>query len=123
MPSNSSLSRRGFTIGAMLLAPAVTLAFPVFALTNREASDLIGQLVNDLNRIINSGKAETAMFRDFENLFNKYADVPIIARSSLALRGVRPQQRKSPATLLHFAATWPVSTVGGSTSSRAAISL
>jgi len=83
MPSNSSISRRGFALGAMLLAPAVTLPFPALALDDKEASDLIGQLVSDLNKIINSGKAETAMFRDFENLFNKYADVPIIARSSL----------------------------------------
>lgn len=97
MPINKSISRRGFTLGAILLAPAVTLPFPALALTDAEASELIGRLVADLNKIINSGRSETAMYGDFERLFEKYADVGIIAQSSLgvAWRSASSAQKSS----------------------------
>ena len=37
----------------------------------------------DINGIINSGKGEAGMLKDFERLFTRYADVPTIARSVL----------------------------------------
>ncbi len=89
MPTRSNppkhLSRR-----AALLAPIAALAAAglpsfAFALTNTEAVDLIGRVVADINKIISSGKSEAAMIRDFEDLFNRYADVPIIARIALGV--------------------------------------
>lgn len=64
-------------------AMALTAAGPSFALTDARAKSLISQVVTDINRIINSGKSEGAMIRDFEGIFNRYGDVPIIARSTL----------------------------------------
>ena len=76
------LSRRGFAV-ALAGAAAMVLPLPAAALDVGEARALIDSAVADVNAIINSGKAETAMYADFERLFVKYADVPVIARSAL----------------------------------------
>lgn len=95
MHNNPLISRR-----VLLAAPALALALsalpkPSSALTNAEATNLISRLVTDLNRIINSGEPRKAMYRDFEKLFAKYADVYIIARSALgfAWRSATASQR------------------------------
>lgn len=78
----NSISRRAFCAG--LIAAGALLAAPrAFALTTQEAANLIGRAVNDINSVINSGKSESAMYRDFETIFRRYADVPTIARSAL----------------------------------------
>ena len=85
MRNNVTLSRRGFGMG--LAAGAVTLAMPRFALalTVDDARALVGRTVDQLNGIINSGKSESAMLGDFEKLFARFADVPVIARSALGV--------------------------------------
>lgn len=78
---NSDLSRRFVLTGA-----AALFAVPAtrsFALSETEARNLINAAVSDINRVINSGQSTSAMFRSFESIFNKYADVPTIARSAL----------------------------------------
>ena len=64
---------------------SLPLAQPVLALSQSEAESLIGKLTDDIFRVINAGKSESAMFRDFERIFSKYADVPVIAQSSLGV--------------------------------------
>ena len=59
------------------------LTGPALALTKFEAEILIDKLTSDIFLVINSGKTERIMLRDFERIFAKYADVPVIARSSL----------------------------------------
>ena len=54
-----------------------------FALTTGQARSLVDQIVGDINSVIGSGASETAMIRQFEQIFADYADVPIIARSAL----------------------------------------
>jgi len=76
------LTRRGFAV-AMAGAFAASLPIPAQALTVDQARGLIDKAVADVNRIISSGKSEQAMFGDFEKVFAKYADVPVIARSAL----------------------------------------
>ena len=44
---------------------------------------LIDRVVSEIKRIINSGQSEQAMYRGFESIFDRYADVPTIARSAL----------------------------------------
>lgn len=81
--SSTNKNRRsvlGLLAGAALLP---VLARPALALTNAEATALINRVVADITRIINSGKSERAMYRDFEGIFDRYADVPTIARSAL----------------------------------------
>ena len=50
--------------------------------------------IGDVNKVINSGKPEPAMYKDFEGIFARYADVPAIARSALgpAARGASAGQ-------------------------------
>ncbi len=83
MPSDLILSRRGFTAGLAAASTVATLPLPAFALTAESAKSLVDKTVADINSIINSGKSEGAMLKDFEKLFRTYADVPAIARSVL----------------------------------------
>ncbi|MDQ7080128.1 MAG: ABC transporter substrate-binding protein [Paracoccaceae bacterium] len=96
MHNSYQLERRTFLAGGIALLAVSSPLRAVAALTRQQATGLIGQLVNDLNAIINSGKPEKAMYKDFENLLRKYADLNIIARSSLgaAWRQATPSQRK-----------------------------
>ena len=87
----NSPSRRAVIAGALALG----LARPAQALTTNEAAALIGRATDDINAVINSGKAEAAMYRDFERIFTRYADVPTIARSALG-----PDARQASAAQL-----------------------
>jgi phospholipid transport system substrate-binding protein len=75
------------TIGAIVAAGLA----PLFATTRAAALEagtaerLVRALVDDVNAVINSGKPEAAMYRDFERLFDRYADVPTIARFTLGV--------------------------------------
>ncbi len=83
MPNDLTLSRRAFAAGVAAAAVLATLPRPALALTAEGAKGLVDKTVADINSIINSGKSEGAMLRDFEKLFTRYADVPTIARSVL----------------------------------------
>ncbi len=85
MQNNITLTRRAF--GAGFAAGAATLALPrvAIALTVEDARALVGRTIDGVNSIINSGKSESAMLGDFEKLFARYADVPVIARSALGV--------------------------------------
>ena len=65
---------------ALLGSAAAFAATPAFALTSGEARGLIDRAVADINKVINSGKSESAMIRDFEGIFRRYADVATIAQ-------------------------------------------
>lgn len=81
----SQLSRRRFAAGFALGSIALALPLPLRALTVDEARGLVDRVVGDINKVINSGRSEGAMFGDFERIFAKYADVPVIARSALGV--------------------------------------
>lgn len=78
----------------MAMMAALPMAKPALALSQSAAESLIGELTGEIFRVINTGKSESSMFRDFERIFAKYADVPVIARSSLgvARRGASNSQ-------------------------------
>ncbi|MFD0982374.1 MlaC/ttg2D family ABC transporter substrate-binding protein [Tropicimonas aquimaris] len=71
----------GLLLGGVALA-AVPGA-PALALSAGSAEQLVTAAVNDINKVIASGKSESSMYRDFEKIFLRYADVPTIARYSL----------------------------------------
>ena len=89
-------SRRAVIAGA--LAAGAVAALPARALTTQEARALIQRAVAEINAVINSGTSEAAMYRDFEGIFARYADVPTIARSTLG----PDARRASPAQLRAF---------------------
>lgn len=89
-------SRRKVMVG--LAASATVLAAPAIALSDTEARRLIDAAVGDINKVINSGKSESAMYVDFERIFQRYADVPTIARSVLG----PPARQASSAQMAAF---------------------
>ena len=79
----SKFSRR-FMLGSALAGGFVSLLpLPAFALTEARAKALVDRVVADINKVIASGKSVNAMIKDFERIFGRYADVNIIARSTL----------------------------------------
>ncbi|WP_240611074.1 MlaC/ttg2D family ABC transporter substrate-binding protein [Oceaniglobus ichthyenteri] len=76
------MSRRHF-IGGLIALPLAATAIPAFALNTETARRLVDALVGDINAVIASGKTGTPMFREFERIFLKFADVPTIARTTL----------------------------------------
>ena len=75
---NKNFRRREFILAtgaAVALWPGSVAAF-----STALARDLIGRAIDDINSIINSGKSESAMLRDFENFFSVYADVERIGQ-------------------------------------------
>jgi phospholipid transport system substrate-binding protein len=87
-----TLSRRALLGLATALAGSAVL--PAFALSTTEAQRLVDLLVADVNAVIASGASEEAMLQQFEVIFDKYADVPTIARYTLGsdARAATPAQ-------------------------------
>ncbi|MHC0051918.1 MlaC/ttg2D family ABC transporter substrate-binding protein [Actibacterium sp. D379-3] len=90
----NNMTRRSVLAGLLPTVAALALPLPALALNTAEARALIDSLVNEINRVINSGRSERQMYGDFEKIFDTYADVPIIARSALgvAARSATPSQ-------------------------------
>lgn len=86
MPSDFQF-RRLFVISALTAPLLAVVPVPGWAITETAARNLVGKMVGDINKVIASGKSEPSMIRDFEKLFNKYADVPIMARYALGVDG------------------------------------
>lgn len=83
------MQRRHF-IGAVAAFSATGFsALPALALTTDRAKSLVDGLVGEINRVISSGKSETAMFAEFERIFTRYGDVPTIASYALGVDGRR----------------------------------
>ena len=94
---SAPLSRRAVMAGLAAGAGLVALPRAALALDTEQAKALIGKVVADVNRVINSGKSESAMYPDFERIFARYADVPVVARSVLgpAARSASAGQMKA----------------------------
>ncbi len=95
----SLIDRRRFLTGLGALA-GTTLLWPVpaRAMTQAEARALIDIVMQDVRRIINSGRSASQMFGDFEQLFQRHGDIPVIARSVLG----PPARSASPAQMSAF---------------------
>lgn len=74
-------TRRGFL--GLLAAGAVLIASPAPALTAEGAQAAIQASVSEVLAIVNSGAAPAQMYRQFEGVFVRRADVDAIARSAL----------------------------------------
>jgi phospholipid transport system substrate-binding protein len=82
MPNNQ-FTRRFFCSSAGAFAALGLTAAPTFAMTESQARGLVDRLVGEINKVIASGKSESAMIRDFEKIFVRYADTSIMARYAL----------------------------------------
>lgn len=83
LPQKSNLNRRHFIATGLSAAAITTLPNGALALTDARARALVDRVVADINRVIGSGKSQSAMISDFERIFSRYADVNVIARSTL----------------------------------------
>lgn len=93
---NNCITRRGTLMGLAAVSTLGT-SLPATALTKSEAEALINKLTGEVLTSINSGKSKSALFRDFESIFGRYADVPLIAQKALGptWRSASPAQRKA----------------------------
>jgi phospholipid transport system substrate-binding protein len=83
MANDLTLTRRSLSLGLVSGLALTALPRSAGALTVDQARSLVDKTVAEVNRIISSGRSESAMLGDFEKLFATYADVPTIARSAL----------------------------------------
>lgn len=74
------LTRRTMILSA---ASATVLPHSAQALSIETSQSIVTALVTEVNAVIASGKSESAMISDFEVLFDRYSDVPTIARYCL----------------------------------------
>lgn len=84
---NSFFDRRTTLVGLAASVAGFAMPSTVFALTEQGAKALVDQLVGEINKVISSGKSESAMIKDFEKIFVRYADVPIMAKYALGNDG------------------------------------
>ncbi|MCV2864127.1 phospholipid-binding protein MlaC [Albidovulum sediminicola] len=84
---NDGLSRRGLLAAAAGGFALSVAGLPAAALNVDEARTLVDKLVGDINAVIASGKNESAMIREFERIFARYADVRYISQSALGPAG------------------------------------
>lgn len=78
------IGRRPFLAGLTGLSAAVALGLnPAQAQSGTQAEQLVNAAVSEINTIISSGKSQSAMLRDFDRVFGRYADVNIIALTTL----------------------------------------
>jgi len=91
----NNLTRR-FVLSAAA-ATAVAAPLPAFALTDASAKALVDTVVGEINSVISSGAGLNAMIAEFERIFTRYADVNIIAQSSLGAdaRGLSAGQMRA----------------------------
>ncbi|MGB3147858.1 MAG: ABC transporter substrate-binding protein [Paracoccaceae bacterium] len=85
MPIN--LTRRHFAALGGMATLALSLPGMARAMNVDEASALVSKLIGEINTVISSGKSEAAMFKSFEAIFTRYADVNYIALSALGPAG------------------------------------
>lgn len=79
----SNVTRRGLITGAFGAACIAAMPHGARALTEGGARSLVDGLVGEINRVIASGGSVGRMIGQFEGIFRKYADVDLIARSTL----------------------------------------
>jgi len=84
MRNNTGLSRRVFLSLAAAFAAAAIQPTRIWAtMTMDAATNVVARLVGELYTVINSGRPEAQMYSEFEDLLDRYADMPIIAQSVL----------------------------------------
>jgi len=95
-------TRRHLLAGMAAAAALPVLPRPLQALTQAQANELIGRVMDEVQGIINSGGSEARMIAQFEDLFSRLADMPTIARSVLG----PPARSATPAQMTAFNAAF-----------------
>jgi phospholipid transport system substrate-binding protein len=64
-------------------AAVAALAGPAAATAVARAQSLVATISSELTTLVNSGRAEAQLYRDFERILARYADMPAVAASVL----------------------------------------
>ena len=96
MRSDFVQSRRRFLLGAVTAATIVSVSGPALAMNKADAEALIKSVAGEILHIIEEHQSEDRIYREFRALLEKYADIQIIARSSLGFdwRAATSSQRE-----------------------------
>lgn len=89
-------SRRRFLAGSTAALTTLAATGPALALDEAQARSLVDRLVGEINKVIDSGQSETAMFSAFERIFKTYGDTSYIAAYAMGVDGRRatgPQKK------------------------------
>ncbi|MEO0914492.1 MAG: ABC transporter substrate-binding protein, partial [Pseudomonadota bacterium] len=81
--SDRNLSRRGFLGTTAAFAGASLAPASAFAATTDQAVGLVNQIVAELLQVVKSSQSTAQALARFEQIFVRYGDVPVIARSVL----------------------------------------
>ena len=98
----SNISRRTLITTLPVAASMAFLPNAATALNVEEARKLVDRLVAEVNSVISSGKSESAMFKSFEAIFVRFADVRYIAQSSLGPAGRKASKAEMNAYVKAF---------------------
>jgi len=90
-------SRRHVLAGLTAAGAATALPGTALALTANSAEALIDKVVAEINRIIGSGKSESAMIRDFKGVFDRYGDNSYIAAYAMGVDARRANSAQKAA--------------------------
>jgi len=101
MPSDFQF-RRMFVTSALAAPLLAALPLPAFAISEAAARNLVDKMVGDINKVIAANTSESSKIRQFEKLFIKYADVPIMARYALGVDGRRASKTQMNAFVKAF---------------------
>ena len=85
--AQNNLTRRAVLSG--LFAALLSSGLPAYALTKNGAKTLISQAIGDINTMIASTDDEATILAEFEKIFERYADVNLIARYALGAEARR----------------------------------
>ncbi|WP_316294334.1 ABC transporter substrate-binding protein [Aestuariicoccus sp. MJ-SS9] len=83
------MTRRNFVACGATLAVAAAAPLPSFALTEGQARAMVDRLVAEINAVIDSGKSEAGMIREFESIFRQYSDTSYVAAYAMGVDGRR----------------------------------
>ncbi|SLN57989.1 MlaC/ttg2D family ABC transporter substrate-binding protein [Roseisalinus antarcticus] len=86
--------RRAFMLTGTAALAGLAVPMPAFAVTPAAARSMVDGLVAEVNQVIASGVSEGAMYRRFEQIFDRYADVSTIALYTLGSDARRTSQQQ-----------------------------
>jgi len=73
-------------------------------MSTAQATTLVDALIVDINKVIAARESEARMIHDFEGIFDRYADVPAIARYALGVDG----RRATASQMVRFTAAFRI---------------
>jgi phospholipid transport system substrate-binding protein len=80
--SEGGVTRRSVLLGLAATGALVARGGPAAAQAPQAAS-LVATLAGELQRLVNSGRSESEIYRAFEGILSRYADMPAVAASAL----------------------------------------